>query len=465
MAESTTTTFDPVLCSPMDAWSLLSRIESAEARAPPLPAHPATLARGFGLELEYLTEAARDAIGNSLKVAQMRAALHHLLEPTAGAPDGHAFLEPLRSALRRCEGWTATIDPAILPTPEGLAERMLEATEGLNTISDPRVRADARMRSLHMLLRRGAIMKSEFQSPSPPHELRFEANAALEISAFVSGALASTGAAATSISAVGHSATAIHVHVNVRNPAAGGTLLSAMELLGVLFAWVRFDQVTLRFARSWMWSEPSCAPLLATGAEMGSLEDPWVYARDAGMPSSDHSAAEGPGPASAVASDAPAAAPEMNPEMISNAEMRARYDVPSFIRAVWAVVHADGFEELSEQHKIGRLFGLSSPAEALTRQCSINLMAIRKHGTLEFRRFHGSLDATLIVRWAHFCVAFVECFRSRPWRLLSEHPSAEAALQALQTAQEEATADELMASMHGFVDPKLASHMASDAVR
>ena len=466
MAESAT--FDPVLCSPMDAWSLLSRIQSAEARAPPLPAHPATLARGFGLELEYLTEAARDAIGNSLKVAQMRAALHHLLEPTAGAPDGHASLEPLRSALRRCEAWTATIDPAILATPEGLAERMLEATEGLNTISDPRVRADARMRSLHMLLRRGAIMKSEFQSPSPPHELRFVADAALEIAAFVSGALASTGAAATSISAVGHSATAIHVHVNVRNPAAGGTLLSAVELLGVLFAWIRFDQVTLRFARSWMWSEPSCAPLLATGAEMGSLEDPWVYAGDVGMPSSGNSAAEGPRPAtsaSAVASDAPAEAPEMNPEMISDAEMRARYDVPSFVRAVWTVVHADGFEELSEQHKIGRLFGLSSPAEALTRQCSINLMAIRKHGTLEFRRFHGSLDATLIVRWAHFCVAFVECFRSRPWRLLSEHPSAEAALQALQTAQEEATADELMACMHGFVDPKLASHMASDAVR
>jgi len=211
-----------------------------------------------------------------------------------------------------------------------------------------------------------------------------------------------------------------------------------MDVHTFVFAWIRFDQVTLQFARPWMWSEPSCAPLLATGAEMGSLEEPWQYESNGG------------GGVEQVGQNV------LQP-------MRARYDVPTFVRDVWTIVHTDGFEQLTEQHKVGRLFGLGSPAEALTRECSINMLAIRKHGTLEFRRFHGSLDATLIVRWAHFCVAFVECFRTRPWRLLSDELSMETALHTLQTAQEAATADELMACMDGYVDPTTAVHFARDA--
>jgi len=42
-------------------------------------------------------------------------------------------------------------------------------------------------------------------------------------------------------------------------------------------------------------------------------------------------------------------------------------------------------------------------------------------------------------------------------------PSAEAALQTLLTAQEHATADELMKSMQGLVDPATATYFATDA--
>ena len=47
------------------------------------------------------------------------------------------------------------------------------------------------------------------------------------------------------------SASALHVHVNVRHADARGDALSAAELLAVWASWVRFDLVTLFLARSW----------------------------------------------------------------------------------------------------------------------------------------------------------------------------------------------------------------------
>jgi len=467
----------------LDARGLLDRIDAAEAAAPPLPLHAETFSRGFGLELEYLTEAERDEKGTSLKREQLQDALARLSEPTGTSPEADRHLDGIRASLARCREWNSSIDIAILPTPQSLSNRMLDATGVLGAMVDAVRRAEVRQRSLNMLLRRGAITKSEFQSPLPPDELRFERAAALDIGCFIHGALGATGAVATTISAACHCSTTLHVHVNVRNPEAGGALLTAEEILDVFFHWVRFDQVTQPFARPWMWREPSCAPLLATGAEMGSLEDPWgesqgarsarlanilseggAVSRTVSRAEVVDASAEVAPPSACLAADegdaAPAAAIVGEPS--ADQQTRSRYDVPAFVRATWALLHADGFEELTEQQKIGRLFGLGSPAEALTRECSINLMAIRKHGTLEFRRFHGSLDATLIARWCHFCVGFVERFRSRPWRVLRE-PSAEAALQTLLTAQEHATADELMKSMQGLVDPATATYFATDA--
>ena len=233
----------------LDARGLLDRIDAAEAAAPPLPLHAETFSRGFGLELEYLTEAERDEKGTSLKREQLQDALARLSEPTGTSPEADRHLDGIRASLARCREWNSSIDIAILPTPQSLSNRMLDATGVLGAMVDAVRRAEVRQRSLNMLLRRGAITKSEFQSPLPPDELRFERAAALDIGCFIHGALGATGAVATTISAACHCSTTLHVHVNVRNPEAGGALLTAEEILDVFFHWVRLRALTRQLSR------------------------------------------------------------------------------------------------------------------------------------------------------------------------------------------------------------------------
>ena len=63
------------------------------------------------------------------------------------------------------------------------------------------------------------------------------------------------------------------------------------------------------------------------------------------------------------------------------------------------------------------------------------------------------------MRWAHFCVAFVERFRRHGLgeRLLHKLPIDEA-LAELVAAQETATAASLMEAMAGDVDPRTAEY-------
>lgn len=234
--------------------ALHARLQAAEQAAPPLVGS-AQLHRGFGLELELLTEVA-DPSQHESKAGELHAVAAQLLATDDEA--GAEALAPLRAALRRCCEWRATIDVAIQPTPPGLAARMLDATTALTGADAP-----TRARCARMLDRKAGTAKSEFQSPSPPHELRFSTgsaarlqlrgrcstclllcscgplspasagSAALDVAAFVGGVLARTGAAAASISAAEASATAVHVHVNVCNPGAGGAPLTALQLCDV----------------------------------------------------------------------------------------------------------------------------------------------------------------------------------------------------------------------------------------
>ena len=47
--------------------------------------------------------------------------------------------------------------------------------------------------------------------------------------------------------------------------------------------WVRFDFVTMRFARSWCWRERWAAPLYATGAEFLFQEKAWEQGTNSSM--------------------------------------------------------------------------------------------------------------------------------------------------------------------------------------
>ena len=85
---------------------------------------------------------------------------------------------------------------------------------------------------------------------------------------------------------------------------------------------------------------------------------------------------------------------------------RLRHHLPAFVRAAYEAIHSPGFEALAEVEQIERLIAASGAGGAsLSGYCSLNLYALSMHGTLEFRRFHGTVDAGLLTRWAHFCVS------------------------------------------------------------
>lgn len=274
-------------------------------------------------------------------------------------------------------------------------------------------------------------MKSEFKSP-PPSEgaLNFARSGAAELTCFLR-LIRHLGAAAPSLSATANSGSSIHVHVNVRSAVAGGDALSVLELLSVYFAWVQFDLVTARFARPWMWREPSMAPMYATGSEFAWHEKAWAQGGCTGV-----SAREG------------------------------AHDLPRFLRAVREVLAEEGFDALPEADKLERLFGRAAgtPASRIGRYCSLNLRRLTSYGTFEVRRFHGTLDPAVAVCWAHFCAAFVECFRGHGLsaRLLGA-ANHDDALAELVAAQEAATPAGLMAAMAGYVDAGTAEYLMRDS--
>lgn len=188
--------------------------------------------------------------------------------------------------------------------------------------------------------------------------------------------------------------------------------------------------MSAKFARPWMWREPSMAPLYATGSEFAWRETAWAQGSTVGA-------------------------------------SKAIYDVPLFVRAVREMCTSEAFASWSDEEQIEALFGrgADSPATGIGRYCSLNLRRLTSYGTLEFRRFQGTLDEALISRWAHFCVAFVECFRRGPGgaRLLDPGADVDAELEALARAQETATAADLMAEMKGFVDERTASYFMADS--
>jgi hypothetical protein len=85
------------------------------------------------------------------------------------------------------------------------------------------------------------------------------------------------------ISDIGQSASSIHVHVNVRNPAAwprqpltaADDVPSTRRLLAVVATWIRFDSVIRTFSKPWMWRDRSLAPMFATGPEFMHQEVAW----------------------------------------------------------------------------------------------------------------------------------------------------------------------------------------------
>ena len=91
-------------------------------------------------------------------------------------------------------------------------------------------------------------------------------------------------------------------------------------------------------------------------------------------------------------------------------------------------------------------------------------MHAHRYGTLEFRRFHGTLDSHAVAEWAHFCVSFVEVFRSvDSCAAYLDGPLAHG-LAALRAAQESASLDELLLLMRGVASPEGVRALWGDAL-
>ena len=412
--------------------------------------------RGVGVELELITMAPVPTSSGCFTKGEELAALirevrrrHAAERAGAGAEvGGDRPYDPLPLLLARCALWRHQVDDHVGYASAEVAERTAAAATAAAAAATAAAAAAAteagrhaceeqqqqrekaqQQKQLEELHAGGAgTMKSEFTSPLPSEggALNFGRSGAAELACFVR-LVRHLGAAAPALSATANGGCcSMHVHVNTRSAVAGGDMLSVPEILNVYFAWVAYDLVTARFARPWVWREPSAAPLYATGAEFAWHEKAWEQGH-------------------ATMADRGA----------------STYDVPEFLRAVHALCRDEGFAALSDAEQLEALFGRTpdAPASRIGRYCSLNLRKLTTYGTLEFRRFHGTLDAALAVRWAHFCVAFVERFRRHGLgeRLLHRLPIDEA-LAELVAAQEAATAPALMEAMAGLVDPSTAEY-------
>ena len=391
--------------------------------SPALPLSLSRLERGFGIELELVTEAGPgrpDALTSpNPGISAVLAALIRQLEASE-ATSARSRDSLRRVAARFIIGEDGAIGGALesvarqtveacAPTDEALAMQLLRATPRLTH-------------------------RTEVRSPAPPEELSFAHRGADDVRCLAK-LLRRAGAAAPSIGRT-HAAveppgasceacTAVHVHVNVRHPNARGGPLSGREIVHVALAWVRFDLVTARFARAWMWRNADSCPMFATGPE---------YVR------------------------------QRAPGRISPERQRREADIPAWFASIHALLRSDRFAHLDGDAQCDALFGPDSPTRDLSRYCSLNLLAVAKHGTLEVRRYHGSLDGELLVHWAHLVVAFVEAFRGRDAEARLLAMPVEDALRELRVAQERATAGELIEGLAGLVDRRTAALFLADAV-
>jgi len=172
------------------------------------------------------------------------------------------------------------------------------------------------------------------------------------------------------------------VHVNVCCPQAGGAALTARQILSVFLAWVRFEPLSRRLCKPWKWRDRSAASLFPTGPEHHFDETVWAQG-----------------------------------SLVSDQRVPCRYDLPAFFRAAHAVLSEAALQGLTEAETDNVLMqrvlldqGLLN--RTLSRQCSLNLVSIAVHGTVEFRRMDATLDAEWVLEWARFCVEFVERFYS-----------------------------------------------------
>jgi hypothetical protein len=258
------------------------------------------------------------------------------------SPSGTLLMGVARASPAPCE----TQDIYVFPSPPPVRQLMLAAFEA-STSSPPPPRDLARdLAALEERMSFGdelgapcsaSTHKTEFRAQLPPRELNFARRGAEEVACFARVVSRMGPTAAAALSPKFFSATSLHVHVNVRREDSAGELLSATELLRVWAEWVRFDAVTMRFGRPWVWREPWCAPMFATGAEFAMDEAAW----------------------------------EQGGRAFADEGANHQYDVPAFVEGVAAALASDEWAALeTEAERVAFLF---DPSRTLTLTLTLTL--------------------------------------------------------------------------------------------
>lgn len=129
----------------------------------------------------------------------------------------------------------------------------------------------------------------------------------------------------------------------------------------------------------------------------------------------------------------------------------------SFTR-MWSVPFPQGASGML-CNDVMRLPGMSNYPCAerypMQRYYQVNMVPLRKYGTLEFRAHSGTYDHERIARWVQFLIAFVEHFGGEgtaSTKHFFSAPSWEAGYERLATAQRSATIEDLFKELEGKID-------------
>ncbi|EOD10011.1 hypothetical protein EMIHUDRAFT_237830 [Emiliania huxleyi CCMP1516] len=297
----------------------------------------------------------------------------------------------------RLEHWSVAVDPSVEPfLPASAAAACAVAVP------------PAPAEWAELMVRRKGCTSVELKSPPPPRELRLGRGALADVR-LAAALLRWRGCAAPDCGERG-AAAMLHCHVNVRSSEGGGELLCARELLSVFCAWLQFEHVAASLTRSWVRRDRWCAPLYATGPEFSFSDKPWAQGGHRPLP----------------------------PHLL---------DAPAFLRRAHTLWRGECCALASEEERVQRLFAVTPG-----RLASLNVEAVLKTGTYEFRRHHATTCGDAARNWCLFCVAFVEAARpgdgaclGRGAEALLDAQSPEQALTRLREAQLLATREGLVA--------------------
>lgn len=459
--------------------------------------------RGFGIELETVQLPPATSAGMFTKQAEMESIILQLREEAR--PDVEAF-EP--EEWEQLLKWSVGHDPQVEnSTPQARLHLYRlwtalgpEKLRQSSTVRDIVLGGDLQLCEAVPELGRVSLASPEYKSPAPPNELYYQfpsdpkhCAAERQIRKMLDCVLKHPNGPSPilcpTLSSIGQSASSIHVHVNVRNELAWPRIeltpeddfASTRALLAVVVNWIRFDGVVRTFCKPWMWRDRSLAPMFATGPEFVWPEVAWtqgtnVFPRDKAtdiktynVPAFfrhafqtyrmglevDLDSPEMPAECMSKRKESPRAQCKTNDVSAETSVDHVEWHEVGDMDALFGV--EDSFDAV-DKDKItpspllfDRVFDHDTVHGTLYRNCSLNLVALHKYGTVEFRRMHATIESDFVVAWTRFCVAFVELFGSDFDRFgrhyFDDAQDWECGLERLQLAQQEATLDDLVAIM------------------